>query len=133
MAQRGADGMSSIVEVNSDSWESEVLKSEGLIVVKFWHEECPWCIRLAPIFSEVAQEYKDRAKFVSLNVFASHENQHIALHLGLMSTPTLVFFCQGKPLAAVGFQTKDRIKKLIDDTLKNQEECTRKSTEPKII
>jgi len=118
------------LEVNSDIWEGEVLKSKGLVIVDFWHEQCPWCMRLAPVFSEVAGEYGGRAKFASLNVFASHENQHIALHLGLMSTPTLVFFCQGKPVVtAIGFQTKDRIKQLIEDALKNYEECAKKSTE----
>ncbi len=130
---RGVDSMSIVSEVNSDSWEKEVLKSEGLVVIDFWHEQCPWCIRLAPIFNEVAEEYRDKAKFAALNVFSSPENQHIALHLGVMSTPTLIFFCQGKPLAAaVGFQTKDRIKQLVEDTLKNYRECAKKSTELKI-
>jgi thioredoxin 1 len=125
--------VSTVSEVNSDNWEKEVLKSEGLVVVDFWHEQCPWCIQLAPIFNEVAEEHKGKAKFATLNVFSSPENQHIALHLGVMSTPTLIFFCQGKPLAAaVGFQTKDRIKQLVENTLKNYKECARKSTELKI-
>ena len=133
VVQRGENGLSSVIEVNSDSWETEVLKSEGLVVVDFWHQQCPWCARLAPIFSEVAKEYWDKAKFASLNVLSSHENQHIALHLGLMSTPTLVFFCQGKPIfAAAGFQTKERIKQLVEDALKNYKECAGKSTELKI-
>jgi thioredoxin 1 len=130
---QGVDSMSNVSEVNSDIWEKEVLKSEGLVVVDFWHEQCPWCIRLAPIFNEVAEENKGKAKFATLNVFSSPENQHIALHLGVMSTPTLIFFCQGKPLAAaVGFKTKDRIKQLVENTLKNYKECARKSTELKI-
>jgi thioredoxin 1 len=125
--------MSSFLEVGSDNWEREVLKFEGLVVVDFWHEQCPWCIRLAPIFIEVAEEYKDKAKFATLNVFKSHENQHIALHLGVLSTPTVIFFCSGKPLAtAVGIQTKDHIKQLIENTLKNYKECAQKSTELKI-
>jgi len=125
--------MTSVIEVNSGNWENEVSKADGLIVVDFWHEQCPWCIRLAPIYEEVAGEYRDKAKFAALNVFASHENQHIALHLGIMSTPTLIFFCQGKPVtAAVGFQTKDRLKQLVENLLQNYKECVKKSTELKI-
>lgn len=125
--------MSSVLEVNSDSWEKEVLKTEGLVVVDFWHEQCPWCIRLAPIFNEVAEEYKDKAKFAALNVFSSNENQHIALHLGVMSTPTIIFFCAGKPVDTMaGFQPKDRLKQLVEDALKSHKECIKKSTELKI-
>jgi len=125
--------VSSVLEVNSDSWEKEVLKTEGLVVVDFWHEQCPWCIRLAPIFNEVAEEYKDKAKFAALNVFSSNENQHIALHLGVMSTPTIIFFCAGKPVDTMaGFQPKDRLKQLVEDALKSHKECIKKSTELKI-
>jgi thioredoxin 1 len=125
--------MNSVLEVNADKWEKEVLKADGLVVVDFWHEQCPWCKRMDPIYKEVAEEYGDRAKFAALNVLSSHENQHIALHLGIMSTPTLIFFCTGRPLAAaVGFQTKDRLKQLVENFLKNYEGCIKKSTELKI-
>jgi thioredoxin 1 len=126
--------MSNVLEVNADKWEEEVLKAEGLVVVNFWHEQCPWCKRMAPIYKEVAEEYGDKAKFAALNALSSHENQHIALSLGIMSTPTLIFFCTGRPMsAAVGFQTKDRLKQLVENLLKNSEECVKKSTELKIL
>jgi len=125
--------MTSVIEVNSGNWEKEISKADGLVVVDFWHEQCPWCKMLAPIYEEVAEEYKDKAKFTALNVFASHENQHIALHLGIMSTPTLVFFCQGRPImTAVNFLTKDRLKQIVEDILQNYKECVKKSTELKI-
>jgi thioredoxin 1 len=125
--------MSSVLEVNADKWEKEVLKADSLVVVDFWHEQCPWCKRMASIYKEVAEEYRGKAKFVTLNVLSSHENQHIALHLGIMSTPTLIFFCAGRPLAAAaGFQTKDHIKQLVENLLKNYEECIKKSTELKL-
>jgi len=129
----GLSKMTHVYAVNSNNWENEVIKADGLVIVDFWHKQCPWCLRLSPIYDEIAEEYRDKAKFTALNVFESPKNQHIALNLGVMSTPTLMFFCQGKPVAmVVGFQTKDRLKQLIENILANYKECARKSTEIKI-
>jgi thioredoxin 1 len=125
--------MSSVVEVNADDWKEMILEADTLVVVDFWHERCPWCIRLAPIYQEVAKEYEGRVKFASLNVLADHENQHLALHFGVMGTPTIIFFCAGRPVdAAVGFRSKEKLEQLVEDVLKNHKECIRKSTELKI-
>jgi thioredoxin 1 len=126
--------MSSVIEVDADNWEKEVSKADSLVVVDSWHEQCSWCKMLLPIYEEVAEEYKDKTKFTTLNVFVTPENQHIALHLGVMSTPTLTYFCFGRPIVAtVGFQTKDRLKRIVEDLLRNQKKCIKKSTELRIV
>jgi thioredoxin 1 len=125
--------MSAILEVNADNWEKEVLQSESLVVVEFWHEQCVFCKVLAPIFAELAEEYKGKVKFITLNVFANPENQYITFLLGVMSTPTLVFFCKGRPISAtIGVKSKENLKQLVEDLYKNHEECINKSTELKI-
>ena len=124
--------MHSVLDVNADSWEREILQSDTLTVVDFWHEQCPWCIRLDPIYSEVSEEYKNKVKFAKLNVLKSHENQRIAVKYGIMSTPTLVFFCDGRPVETVaGFQPTERLKQLVDDVIDKHRECIEKSTELK--
>ena len=125
--------MNSVLDVNADNWEKEVLKNDILVVVDFWHEQCPWCIILNPIFDKVAQEYRTKVKFVKLNVMDSPENQHIAVKYGIMGTPTLVFFCDGRPVEAVaGFQQKDNFTKLVDEVIEKHQECIEKSTELKV-
>jgi len=125
--------MHSVLDVDADTWEREILRSETLVVVDFWHEKCPWCKRLDPIYSEVSEEYKNKVKFAKLNVLKSHENQHIALKYGIMGTPTLIFFCDGRPIEAVaGFQPKERLKQLVDDMIDKHREGIEKSTELKI-
>lgn len=122
----------SVLEVNAGDWEREILKSDTLVLVDFWHEQCPWCIRLNPIYSEVSEEYKNKVKFVKLNVLASHENRQIAVKYGIMGTPTLIFFCDGRPIETVtGFQPKERLKQLVDDVIDKYRECIEKSTELK--
>jgi thioredoxin 1 len=78
-------------------------------------------------------EYKGKVKFASLNVLSNHENQHLALRFGVMGTPTLMFFCEGRPVnAAVGFKPKEKLEQLVEDAIKNHKDCIKKSTELKI-
>ena len=121
-----------VLEVNADDWEKEILQPNILVLVDFWHERCPWCKRLEPIYNEVAEEYRDKVKFAKINVLSSHENQHVAVEYGVMGTPTLIFFCDGRPVGtAVGFQPKGRLKQLVDDMISKYRECIDKSTELK--
>ncbi|MFQ6127210.1 MAG: thioredoxin family protein [Candidatus Heimdallarchaeota archaeon] len=125
--------MRSVLEVNASNWEQEVLQSDMLTIVEFWHNRCPWCTELAPIFNEVAEEYKDKIKFVKLNVLENPGNRKIAIHHGIMSTPTLMFFCEGRSVGKdVGFMPKERLKKILDDMLEKHKECIKQSTELKI-
>jgi len=125
--------MGSVLEINAESWETDVLKSDIMVVVDFWHEHCPWCIRLNPIFEEISEGYKDKAKFAKLNVLKSLGNREVALKYGVMSTPTLKFFCKGRPVGeAVGFMPREHLKKVLDDILVKHQECVRQSTELKI-
>ena len=56
--------MADVVDIKGDSWEKEVVQSEILTIVDFWHNKCPWCLKLNPILEEVAKEYKAKIKFV---------------------------------------------------------------------
>jgi len=103
-----------------------------LIVVDFWHVQCPWCRVLNPIFEEVAKEYKGKIRFAKLNVLTNSDNREIAVHYGVMGTPTLVFFCDGRPLGAlVGFRPKEHLKHVLEDMLQKYRECIEQSTELK--
>lgn len=121
--------MGTVLDVNAGNWEQEVLKSDMLAVVDFWHERCPWCLQLNPIFNEVSDEYKEKVKFVKLNILETPANREIAIHLGIMSTPTLMFFCEGRPVGqALGLTPKEHLKKLINDMLQKHRECIKQST-----
>jgi thioredoxin 1 len=122
--------MDGVLDVTAEGWIQEIEQHDTLVVVDFWHERCVWCLRLNPVFAEVAVEYEDRVKFAAINVLASDENQQLAIKYGIMGTPTLVFFCDGKPVETVaGFQSKDRLKQLVDDVLVNHRKCVEKSTQ----
>ena len=119
-----------VLEVNADTWDREVLGSSVLTLFDFWHERCSWCLRLNPIFEEIAQAYEDRVKFVKMNVLSSNENRHIAVEQGIMGTPTLTFFCEGRVVETVaGFQSKDKLTTLVDDVIAKHRDCLEQSTE----
>ncbi|MEM3041527.1 MAG: thioredoxin domain-containing protein [Nitrososphaerota archaeon] len=124
--------MGNILDVNYSNWDQQVLHSKILTVVDFWHERCPWCIRLDPILNEVSEEYEGKIRFVKLNILSGLNNREIAIRYGVMGTPTLVFFCGGRPVEhVIGFVPKERLKRILDDMLVRHMECFAQSTELK--
>lgn len=118
-----------IVETNAANWEAEVVAAEELVVVEFWHPECPYCRMLEPVYTELSQEYAGRLKFAKLNVLESQENQELAAKHGIMGTPTMKFFCGGRPVQdIVGTLSKDYLRQGIDFAIEKHRECAEKST-----
>jgi len=117
------------VETDSANWRDEVTESKELVVVEFWHPECPHCKTLEPVYAELSKEYAGQLKFAKLNVMGSKENQDLAARYGIMGTPTLKFFCGGRPVQdIVGVLSKDHLQQAIDFAIKKHRECAERST-----
>jgi thioredoxin 1 len=103
-----------VADVNSQDFESVVLKAESPVLVDFWAPWCGPCRLIAPRVEEVAQQLKERLKVVKVN---TDEAQDIATRYNVMSIPTLIVFKEGQVVdtilngAAMGAQQiADRIK-----------------------
>jgi thioredoxin 1 len=82
------------------------------------------------MFDEAAQEYAGRMKFVKLNILEDPDNQEIASNHGVMSTPTLFFFCNGRPIGqAVGFMSEEDMRKTLDSVLGRHKSCLNQSSD----
>jgi thioredoxin 1 len=122
--------MGAIAEVGASNWEQEVARSTVPAVVYFWHNQCPWCSRFTQIFDVAAQEYVGKMKFARLNMLENPSNQEIASNYGAMSTRTLVFFCNGRPIGqAVGFMSEEDLKKTLDSVLGRYRSCLTQSSD----
>lgn len=80
-------------KVSDATFESEVLKASGSVVVDFWAEWCGPCRMIAPALDEISGSIGDKVKIVKLNV---DENPKTAEKYGIMSIPTLLMFKNGE-------------------------------------
>ncbi len=121
--------VSSIIDLNSTDWEEQVAKSEQLILVDFWHDSCVWCKRLEPELTAVTGEFSGKLSFARLNIFSSDGNNNIARKYGIMGTPTLLLFCNGRPVdSLVGYRPRDVLRRELREKLEKAQDCFKKST-----
>lgn len=120
--------MSEVKGIKAASWEEEVITAEGPVVVDFWHNMCGWCLKLNPVYAKLPEHFDD-VKFVKVNILESAENRHIAIEHGVMGTPTIKVFCQGRDTGEiVGFRPLDRLVEDLREILARREECLGQST-----
>jgi thioredoxin 1 len=82
-----------VQKVSDSSFETEVLKATGPVVVDFWAEWCGPCRMIAPALDAISEKMGDKVKIVKLNV---DENPNTASKYGIMSIPTLLVFKGGQ-------------------------------------
>ena len=98
------------VKVTNENFEKEVINSNQKVIVDFFATWCGPCQMLAPVLSEIAEEYKDKIKVCKINV---DEEQELAEKYEVVSIPTLVIFENGQPVKkSVGYISKSELEKL---------------------
>jgi thioredoxin 1 len=97
------------VEATETTFESEVLGSEGKVIVDFWAEWCGPCHAVAPVLDRIADE-RD-VKLVKVNI---DQEQGLALRYGVSSIPLMVLFENGEPQAqALGALPKGALERAL--------------------
>lgn len=106
---------SQIVYVSDASFEEEVLKASGPVLVDYWAEWCGPCKMIAPILDEIANEYTGKIKVAKLNI---DENPQTPPRYGIRGIPTLMLFKGGNVEATkVGAVSKSQLTAFIDSNL----------------
>jgi thioredoxin 1 len=83
----------SILNIGDSQFETEVLKSDKLVLLDFWAEWCGPCKALGPKLEEIAGELGEKVKIVKINI---DENKETAQKYGIRSIPTMILFKDGK-------------------------------------
>jgi thioredoxin reductase (NADPH) len=86
-----------MIEINQDAFE-KILQEHENVVLDYYSTECPPCEALAPKFESLGGLYGDDVYFVKMY---RQGNRELAQKLGVMSSPTLLFFKNGKQVGEV--------------------------------
>ena len=82
----------SIIKLNSENFENEVLNYEGKVLIDFYADWCGPCRMLAPIIEDIAEERSD-VKVCKINV---DDEKALAMSFQISSIPTVVIIEGGK-------------------------------------
>lgn len=103
------------VQITNENFES-YRNGELPLVVDLWATWCGPCRMVAPIISELAQEYDGKVVIGKCDV---EENDDVASEFGVRNIPTILFFKSGQLVDKfVGAATKgvleEKVKALLD-------------------
>ena len=103
------------VNVSDDSFENDVLKASGPVVVDYWAEWCGPCKQIGPALEEIAGEMADKVKVVKINI---DDNPSTPTKYGVRGIPTLMLFKDGEVAdTQVGAVPKGKIVEWIERSL----------------
>ena len=104
-----------IVYLTDESFQNEVIDSTEPVLVDYWAEWCGPCKMIAPILTEIADEYQGKIKVAKLNI---DENPQTPPKYGIRGIPTLMLFKNGNVEATkVGALSKSQLTAFLDTNL----------------
>ena len=94
-------------EVNLSNYKGKYL------LIDFWASWCGPCKMVAPIISQIAEEYNGKVKVCKVNV---DDQGELAAQNAIVSIPTVILFIDGKPVKKiVGAHSLDDYEDAIDE------------------
>lgn len=102
-------------KITDTSFESDVIKASGPVLVDFWAEWCGPCKMIGPALEELSDELGDKVTITKINI---DENPDAPARYGVRGIPTMILFKDGAPAATkVGAAPKGALKGWIEGAL----------------
>ncbi len=101
--------------VTDQSFDKDVLKAPGPVLVDFWADWCGPCKAIAPALEEIGAEYAGKLTVAKVNI---DENPLTPNNYAVRGIPTLILFKDGKPVSTkVGAAPKSALKQWVESAL----------------
>ncbi len=101
--------------VSDASFDADVIRADGLVLVDYWAEWCGPCHMIAPLLEEAAAAYEGKLTIAKLNV---DDNNATAAKYGIRGIPTLMLFRDGKVVSTkVGALSKSQLNAFVDSAV----------------
>ncbi|WP_271300603.1 thioredoxin TrxA [Sphingomonas sp. CV7422] len=101
--------------ITDASFDSDVLKADGPVLVDFWAEWCGPCKMIGPSLEELSEELGGQVTITKLNI---DDNPDAPGRYGVRGIPTMILFKGGAPAATkIGAEPKGRLKAWLEDAL----------------
>lgn len=102
--------------LDKNTFEDEVLKSEGLVLVDYYSDGCEPCKALMPDVEALAEEFEGKVKFCKLNTTKA---RRLAISQRVMGLPAILLYKDGEKIDELTKDdaTKENIKAMIEKVL----------------
>lgn len=84
-----------MLELDKDTFDTEVLKTKGKVVVDFYGDGCAPCAALMPRMHEFAEKYGATLKFCALNTTKA---RRLAIREKVLGLPVIAVYENGQML-----------------------------------
>jgi thioredoxin 1 len=106
---------SSTKKVTDQSFEQDVLKASGPVLVDYWAEWCGPCKMIAPALEEMAASLSGRLTVAKMNI---DDNPQTPKKYGVRGIPTLMLFKDGQVAATkIGAAPKNKLLEWVESVL----------------
>ncbi|MBA2369781.1 MAG: thioredoxin fold domain-containing protein [Candidatus Protochlamydia sp.] len=104
-----------VTKLNDTQFESFIQTAEKPVIIDFWATWCAPCMKMKPIFEQLANELKEQYLFVSINI---DEGQQIAKKYGVTSIPAFKIIKNNTVIGTfTGYTVKESFIEHIDNAI----------------
>lgn len=101
-----------MLTVDKNTFEAEVLKAEGAVLVDYFGNGCEPCMALLPHIEKLSQTYGDKLKFTKLNTSSA---RRLAISQKIMGLPVIAIYRNGEKVEELikDAATPDNVEEMI--------------------